>query len=818
MNPAKSDSPFFPKFFSLCIGKTALHLIHMKKALLSLAGLCLFMAIKAQTIPQNRLDKAWDAFWITVPDLPASEYQVCLFRKTLTFPESLPSSYVVHVSADNRYKLFVNGKMVSLGPARGDLHHWRYETVDLAPFLHPGNNFIAAQVWNEADWRPEAQISLRTGFLLQGSTAAEAAINTGDSWKCIRDESYTPLKVRMWTYYVTGPGEYIDFARQPKGWKEAAFDDSRWKKPQILFNAVPKNVQGPYGSPNGWMLVPSPLPQMELKQERFGKVVRAAGIDAPTGFPFETGKMSIPARSKVTLLLDQAYLTNAYPTLAFSGGKNATISLCYAEALFTRYPEKGNRNETEGKQMIGRKDSLLSDGSSGQIFTTLAFRTFRYVELSIETKEEPLSIDDLYSTFTGYPFQRKATTESAGTEWEQILDIGWRTARLCAVETYMDCPYYEQLQYIGDARIQALVSIYNSGDVRLLRNALNQMDESRQPEGVTLSRHPSYTPQYIPTFSLWYIGMLYDFNRYVDDPAFVRAKLPGTRQILEYFHQYQLPDGALAHVPQWMFTDWVDTKGWQSGVGPVGKDGTSAMIDLQLLWAYQLAAELERQAGMSAFSTLYSQRAQQLKKTIRQRYWVADRQLFADDAEHTFFSQHTNTLAILTGLVEGPQARQMAEHLRDDHSLAPASIYFRYYLHQAWIKAGMGNDYPNWLDKWRENIAMGMTTWAEVSDINKTRSDCHAWGASPNIEYFRTVLGIDSDGPGFLKVVIEPHLGTLTKVGGSIPHPMGELSARYELKNGKWDIHIILPKKTSGVLKWKGKTSLLKAGENRFLF
>jgi len=242
------------------------------------------------------------------------------------------------------------------------------------------------------------------------------------------------------------------------------------------------------------------------------------------------------------------------------------------------------------------------------------------------------------------------------------------------------------------------------------------------------------------------------------------------------------------------------------------------MIDLQLLWAYQLAAELERQAGMSAFSTLYSQRAQQLKKTIRQRYWVADRQLFADDAEHTFFSQHTNTLAILTGLVEGPQARQMAEHLRDDHSLAPASIYFRYYLHQAWIKAGMGNDYPNWLDKWRENIAMGMTTWAEVSDINKTRSDCHAWGASPNIEYFRTVLGIDSDGPGFLKVVIEPHLGTLTKVGGSIPHPMGELSARYELKNGKWDIHIILPKKTSGVLKWKGKTSLLKAGENRFLF
>ncbi len=109
--------------------------------------------------------------------------------------------------------------------------------------------------------------------------------------------------------------------------------------------------------------------------------------------------------------------------------------------------------------------------------------------------------------------------------------------------------------------------------------------------------------------------------------------------------------------------------------------------------------------------------------------------------------------------IEIQQANAIGKKMLTDSSLAPASIYFKFYLHQALVKAGLGNDYLNWLDLWRENIKMGMTTWAEISDINNARSDCHAWGASPNIEFFRTVLGIDSDAPGFAKVKIEPKLG-----------------------------------------------------------
>jgi len=111
---------------------------------------------------------------------------------------------------------------------------------------------------------------------------------------------------------------------------------------------------------------------------------------------------------------------------------------------------------------------------------------------------------------------------------------------------------------------------------------------------------------------------------------------------------------------------------------------------------------------------------------------------------------------------------------------------------------------------------MGMTTWAEISDISNTRSDCHAWGSSPNIEFLRTVLGIDSDAPGFRKVKIEPHPGNLKKASGEIPHPDGKIGVSYSLENGTWNITVTLPNAISGYMNWYGNRYLLAGGMNHF--
>ena len=772
--------------------------------------LCFLMALSGLTgvgAPVGTpVSRPWNANWIAAPDDPGNGYGVYYFRKSIDLGVK-PVRFVVHVSADNRYKLYVNGKLVSLGPARGDIYYWNYETVDLAPWLVAGKNVISALVYNEADNRPEAQITVRTAFIVQGETAAEEVLNTNNSWKCISDKGYRPIS----GFFAASAGELVDMNQSVKGWMSPELDDSGWPSAANLFQGRVKGL----GDGFGWMLVPSSLPQMELTYQRIPVLRKATGLDVPASFPATKTAVTIPANTTVSFLLDQTYLTSAYVFLNFSKGKDAGISMRYAESLYDG-DRKGNRNDVDGKDFRGRKDSLISDGSMGQSYTTLYWRSFRYMLVTVHTQGEPLVMDDIYGVFTGYPFTFNAAFKTDNAEIGEILKIGWRTARLCAMETYFDCPYYEQLQYIGDTRIQAMVSYYNSGDDRLARNAINLMDHSRIPEGATQSRWPTHSTQIISTFSLWYIGVLHDYWMYRSDSSFIRDKLVGERAVLDFFGKYQGADGSLVGTPYWTFIDWVGGKGWDFAQPPKGSDGNSAILDLQLLMAYEWAAEMESHLGMAEYALLYRSKAGQLKKTIKAKYWNASRKLFADTKEKDVYSQHANALAVLAGVVDGADLSAVCRGLLLDNTLTQCTIYFKYYLHQALVKGGFGDDYLKWLEIWRDNIKMGLTTWAEVSDLPNSRSDCHAWGASPNIEFFRTVLGIDSYAPGFRKIKIEPHLGGLVNVSGEVPHPNGKVVVAYDFEKGKWRIRIVLPGGTSGVLVWKGKTYSLAAGENTF--
>ena len=767
-----------------------------------------FCACLSQPININAQTKPWNAQWIAAANDPGTEYGVYYFRKNIELTAK-PTSFSIHVSADNRYKLFVNGTMVSLGPARGDTYFWNYETVDLAPYLTAGKNSIAALVWNEANYRPEAQISVRTGFIIQGNSSTEEILNTDKTWKCIHDAGHQPTPG---FFFAATKGEMVDMNKVVKGdWTATTYNDNAWPAANKIMDGKLKGMA--WGI--DWALVPSTLPPREMTYQRIPILRSSVGVSVPSTFPRQKTTLTIPAHTIATLLLDQSFETNAYVTLNFSGGKDAGISLGYAESLYekgTKDGRKNNRNDIDGKEFVGRIDSLISSGDNAQSFTTLNFRTYRYVKLIVNTKDESLTIDDIYGTFTGYPFKRTAVFNTDNSEINQMLDIGWRTARLNAWETYTDCPYYEQLQYIGDTRIQAMVSYYNTSDDLLARNALTQIDHSRLAEGITKSCYPTKGTQIISPFSLWYIGMLHDYWMYRNDNAFIKDKLVGERAVLDFFSKYQQADGSIKDMPYWAFVDWAGNL-W----GDVkGSDGSAAIYDLQLLLAYQWSAEMEAKIGMKDFADLYSQKATQLKTTIQNKYWDPVKKLYADTKDKKGYSQHANSLAILAGIVNNADLSAVANGLLNNRDLTQCSVYFKYYLNQALVKAGLGNDYINWLGIYRENIAKGLTTWAEYSDVNTSRSDCHAWGSSPNIEFFRTVLGIDSDAPGFSKIKITPRLGTMTKASGEIPHPNGKVSVDYLMENNKWNIKINLPEKTSGSLVWKNKTYTLIAGSNTF--
>ena len=769
----------------------------------------LFRYSTAQTadIHPDLLAKQWTAKWITATGAPNNEYGVYHFRKTFKL-SAKPDKFVVHVSADNRYKLFVNGVLVSLGPARSDIYNWAFETVDIAPQLRSGRNTIAAVVWYFAGYAPVAQMSFnRTGFIVQGNGAAEKIVNTDPTWKGMRNESYSPLTVDLRTYFVVGPGDRIEASKYPWGWELPEFDDSSWSDAQQVRAGAGKGAR----DAPGWQLTPRNIPLVELANERIPALRKTEGMSAPAGFPEKAGNYTIPASSQVSLLVDQTWLTTAYLNLLFSKGKGAEITIRYAESLFVQPPvEKGNRDQIEGKVFFGYFDQIVADGGERRNFTSLWWRTYRYIQLDIKTSGEPLVLHDMYGTYTGYPFQLASKFSAPEMPvLDKILSVGWRTLRLCAHETYMDCPYYEQLQYFGDTRIQAMATLYNVHDDRLVRSAIDHGRQSIIADGITMSRYPSNLHQFIPSFSVWWIGTIYDYWMYRGDDAFVAKNLPFMRMVLDYYEQHLRNDASLSYIPYWFFTDWTFKT---RGEPPRMTDGRSSIQDLHFLLGLQMAGEMERSFGMSAFADKYKQIAARIKAGFKAKYWDANRKLFADTPEKTSFSQHANILAILTNVVEGKDAKALMERLLQDKDLTEVSIYFRYYLNMALDKVGMGNNYLDMLDIWHTHLANGLTTWAEKPE--PSRSDCHAWGSSPNIELYRMVLGIRSAAPGFRKVLIAPHPGKLRQASGCIPHPKGDICVSYQVDaRGKLKAEITLPEGIDGKFVWNGKEKNLRGGK-----
>ncbi len=491
--------------------------------------------------------------------------------------------------------------------------------------------------------------------------------------------------------------------------------------------------------------------------------------------------------------------------------------MTYAEALVDAKGQKGYRDEIAKKHIEGVVDEFLPGGeAAAREFSPLSWRTWRYLQIEVESADAPMKIAGLKTWFTAYPFVEKGYFHSSDPSLQPIWNIGWRTARLDAHDTYMDTPYWERLQYIGDTRIQALISYAVAGDDRLGRQAIEAFNDSRVADGLTQSRYPSSLVQMIPTFSLLWVGMVHDFWMYRGDAEFVRGQIPGTRTALDWFLRRQRADGLLGKISWWPFVDW--GADFEAGESPQDADGGSSVMTLQFVEALRYGAELERAFGDATLAKTYEDAAAHATYSVWKLCWNEQYGLLMDTPTQRHFSQHANILGVWLDVIPAERQKEVLRKIlsKSDSGfgaageippMTGATYYFRFYLARAIEHAGMGDEYLKLLGPWRQMVGLGLTTWAESPE--PTRSDSHAWSAHPNFDLLRIVAGVRPKSAGFNEIAIEPHLGDLKELKAGMAIPQGMVDVEYKRTEKGLEARVKLPEGVKGEFVWSGKVHAL---------
>ena len=632
-------------------------------------------------------------------------------------------------------------------------------------------------------------------------------ISTGVAqWECMRIKGLEMLPSRT-VSNATGSRQKINGLEFPWGFQSLTTASSY--APALITAEVVDSTTY-HGFTNQHILRPATLPAM-------------LDDDSTNIFPNEpklSGVCFAP-RTKQTITVDLGNYFCFYPKITVSGGKGSKVTFGNCEALFGEDRLKGNRDETDRKKFESDYDIFETDGGASRCFETFWWRAGRFVEITVETGDEALTIDDVCLYETRYPFLAKSTFECSEEALNQLIPISLRSIEMCSHETYMDCPFYEQLMYIGDTRIQSLITFVYSNDTRLPKKAIDMFVESMKCQlGLPKCAHPSGGGKIIPSFCLWLIGMAHDYMMWVDDKQFIQEIMPSLRRIVELYFLEKSESGILKTPPGWNYVDWVDDKSnadWFYGEPNDSKTGFLSLFNLQMVHVLELLAELEEFCEERTLAARNTKLAEQLYLATDRVFWDSEKQVFADDPNHKFYCEQTQVLALLCKCLPEERASLIEKSITDDNVFqVKCSIYFSHYLFEVLRARGKANYFLKRLEEWNLIKELDFKTTPEVLH-DSTRSDCHAWGAHPVYHFLSTILGIRPGDYGFKKVQICPMIGDLNFVKGAMVHPLGEIKVSIQRCTDGYDVEIDLPEGLPGSFKSGNAVLHLNPGHQKFL-
>lgn len=700
--------------------------------------------------------------WITITDWHAEDRlqaRLIFFRKEI-FLETVPSSFTISISADTRYKLFVNGKFAEYGPSKGDNHVWYSDTVNLSPYLLKGVNTIAVSVLHYPEETANGNHSM---FRFDLPRLYISSIDlSGWKYRIKRDTSFYAEEERFAPLQI-----HEKTITDDHSWMKNDFDDSGWPDALICSS---ESLPVPLKPEN---LIPRTIPYMR-KEEPVTFVLNEV----------------IPASSTRSFIIDAKEEMTAFVKLTVENGEDSQIEVLYSEC-YELENGKGKRTDSLNGHLCGYKDDVSIKGNGESFFEPFWFRTFRYVKITVHAKKD-LILKSFSYRETGYPLEVKTQVHVNDESFRKIQEISLRSLLRCMQETYIDCPFYEQLQYVMDTRAEILYTYAMSADDRLARKTIDDFARAQRTDGLLNCSYPNTNVNVIPGFSIYYILMLHDHMMYFGDPCLIRTYLPVVHRILNFFASHlsqtglvEKIGGRIAEMPYWSFIDWA--KEWMASDG-MPKAGLMGPITLEselYLYGLQHAAELCEYVH-DPHTEIYTKQAADLKHAIR-THSMKDG-MITDGPGCDDLSEQAQVFGVLSGILNETEGKQALERSITDQSIAKCTVATSFYLFRALEKTGLYEYTDHCWDIWRRMIENDCTTCVEGEYY--PRSECHAWGALALYELPSVILGVRPAAAGFSRILVSPTPGVFTHAEGTVHTPIGDISVSWQKNENEIDLTI----------------------------
>lgn len=658
------------------------------------------------------------AQFISHPDFSELEpiyiYHKYIDRKTFSHPEELKNRHIIYrkkatfgafqkavlkISADDYYKLYINGKYVAEGPASSYHNHYFYNELDVAEYLVEGENTFAVLTYYMG-MIGNANVSgdLRQMLWFELSLDGKEALVSDESWKCAEHTGYTAMGVYG---YDTGFLECYDAGAPETHFYRPDFDDSSFgyakltQKPEWVLFKQPTEVLDVY------YMEPSVVKEMPY----------GLYVEMPTE---AVGYLSFNAK----------------------GNRGDEVMIYCGEELnddgSVRFDIRANCRYEEKMILSGGEDTMVN----------YDYKAFRFAEIHFP---ETVTVTDVKMQVRHYPFTQTYFYDTKDPTMKAVLDLCVNTIKYGTQEYFPDCPTREKGSYLGDLQVCGRVHVALTGDTTKVKHAVESftMTDFICPGLITLSA--CSTMQEIADYALELPSLIAWLWSVDHDTAFVRKQFPVLMGMYDYFRKYENEDGLLEDVTEkWNMIDWPanlrDNYEFDNNQplneGLALQPGLGVHNVLNGLW---YGCKLAMEEICSILGETADFETQKTLEGFRKAFYCEETGLFTDTPKTKHSAIHSNIFPLLLGMTDGdPALQQRIVDLIKEKRLKSMGVYVAYYTMAALKNLGeydLCRELTCDPDVWPNMLKEGATTAFEAwgKDQKWNTSLFHIWATAPAV-------------------------------------------------------------------------------------